>query len=69
MSGFLIRHLCFFGPDKETAGLDFEPGLNVIRGASDTGKSLVAESLDFMFGQQYPIRHIPERDGYDRIRL
>ena len=69
MSGFQLRYLAFFGPDKPPADLSFTPGLNVICGSSETGKSFIVESIDFMLGQQYPVRVIPERDGYDRIRM
>jgi len=43
--------------------------LNVVCGASETGKSFIAESIDFMLGQENPVRDIPERAGYDRTRL
>ena len=69
MSGLLLRYLAFFGPDKPSADLSFAPGLNVICGASETGKSFIVEGIDFMLGQEKPVRDIPERDGYDRIRL
>jgi len=69
MSGLLLRYLAFFGPDKPPADLSFAPGLNVICGASETGKSFIVESIDFMLGQENSVRDIPERDGYDRVRL
>lgn len=69
MSGLLLRYLAYFGPDRPTAALSFEPGLNVICGASETGKSFIVESIDFMLGQESPVRDIPERAGYDRVRL
>ena len=69
MSGLLLGYLAFFGPDKPPADLSFAPGLNVICGASETGKSFIVESIDFMLGQEKPVRDIPERDGYDRIRF
>ena len=69
MSGILLRYLAFFGPDKLPADLSFAPGLNVICGASETGKSFIVETIDFMLGQEKPVRDIPERDGYDRVRL
>lgn len=69
MSGILFRYLAFLGPNKPPAGLPFAPGLNVICGASETGKSFIVETIDFMLGQEHPVRDIPERDGYDRIRL
>jgi uncharacterized protein YoxC len=64
-----LRGISFSGPYKDHAFLEFQTGLNVICGASDTGKSLIVEAIDFLLGAQYPLRHIPERDGYDRARL
>lgn len=69
MSGIRLRYLAYFGPDKPPADLSLTPGLNVICGASETGKSFIVETIDFMLGQENPVRDIPERDGYDRIRL
>jgi hypothetical protein len=69
MSGFWLRYLAYFGPHRPTADLSFQPGLNVICGASETGKSFLVESIDFMLGQEDPVRDIPEREGYDRIRI
>ncbi len=69
MSGIMLRYLAYFGPDRPLAGLSLAPGLNVICGASETGKSFIVETIDFMLGQEGPVRDIPERDGYDRIRL
>jgi len=69
MSGILLRYLAYFGPNNPPAELSFAPGLNVICGASETGKSFIVETIDFMLGQEHPVRDIPERDGYDRIRL
>lgn len=69
MSGIQLQYLAYFGPDKPPADLSLAPGLNVICGASETGKSFIVETIDFMLGQENPVRDIPERDGYDRIRL
>src|SRR5690348_2916422 len=64
-----IRHLAFTGPKKPDTSVRFQRGLNIIYGASDTGKSFVFEAIDFMLGGQGPLRDIPERNGYDRILL
>lgn len=64
-----LRRLCFTGPAKHDAALDFREGLNVIYGASDTGKSFVLEAIAFMFGGSDKLRDIPQRVGYDRIWL
>lgn len=68
-SALSLRQLCFTGPGKEPAVVKFTDGLNVIYGASDTGKSFVLEAIDFMLGGQAQLRDIPERVGYDRIAL
>ena len=64
-----LRHLCFTGPEKPKAKVEFDAGLNVVYGASDTGKSFVVETIDFMLGAKGPLSDIPERVGYDRIFL
>jgi hypothetical protein len=67
--GFRLRFLGFFGPQKSPAMVSFGPGLNVLYGASNTGKSFIVESIDFMLGGKPPLRDIPERVGYDLILL
>lgn len=65
----VLRRLAFDGPEKATAEVTFDRGLNVICGASDTGKSFVAESIDFMLGSKDTPSDIPERVGYDLVSL
>lgn len=69
MSGFELRSLRVTGQGKADAVMTFEPGLNVVSGPSDTGKSYLVEAIDFMLGGQTPPRQIPESVGYDRIHL
>ena len=64
-----LRHLAFTGANKTTAEIEFGAGLNVIYGASETGKSFILESIDFMLGGGEDLRDIPERVGYDRVWL
>ena len=64
-----LKTLAFLGPIKPVASLDFAPGVNVICGASDTGKSFLVEALDFLFGSSKALRDIPERVGYDCARI
>lgn len=68
-SAIQLRKLTLLGPKREPASVDFATGLNVICGASETGKSFIVEALDFMLGGSEPLRDIPERVGYDRVRL
>ena len=46
MTGFQLRKLQITGPDVAVAEIDFGPGLNVVSGASDTGKSYLVETVD-----------------------
>lgn len=62
-----LRKILFKGPKSES-GLKFNSGVNVICGASDTGKSFLAESIDFMLGGS-ELREIPERTQYAEIEL
>jgi hypothetical protein len=64
-----LRGLSFISPHKEPSSLEFQGGLNVVCGASDTGKSFIVEAIDFLLGAKGPLRDIPERVGYDRERL
>ena len=68
-AGFRLRYLCFHGPNRVPATVEFGPGLNLIYGASDTGKSFILDSIDFMLGGKPPLRDLPEREGYDRVLL
>ncbi|MCB1202891.1 MAG: hypothetical protein KDN18_01425 [Verrucomicrobiae bacterium] len=64
-----LRRLRFTGPGVKPAEVTFASGLNIIWGASDTGKSFILASLEFMLGASSPLPDIPERVGYDRIFL
>src|SRR5947207_2668186 len=67
--GLRIRSLSFHGPNRTAVGVQFGAGLNVIYGASNTGKSFIVDTIDFMLGGRGPLRDIPERVGYDKILL
>ncbi|MBR0665432.1 AAA family ATPase [Roseomonas hellenica] len=69
MSGFQLRGLRVTGPGKVDAEIKFAPGLNVISGPSDTGKSYIVETIDFMLGSATSPRQIPESLGYDQAHL
>lgn len=57
-----------FSNSVDKATLNFFSGVNVICGASDTGKSFLAEAIDFMLGGS-TLREIPERSKYGSIEL
>src|SRR4051812_22783762 len=62
-----LRKVVFSGPTR-LAVLGLSSGVNVICGASETGKSFLAESIDFMLGGAN-LRDMPERAGYGEIAL
>ncbi len=62
-----VDQLAYHGPDKPAARLTLKAGLNVICGSSDTGKSFVIDTIDFMLGSSTELRQLPERAGYDRV--
>jgi hypothetical protein len=68
MARIALSHLTFVGIDVEPATIDFGPKLTVIYGASDTGKSFIADSIDFAMGSS-SLRSIRESEPYSHILL
>lgn len=66
-NSFQLRCIEFAGP-VNLSKVNFFEGVNVVCGSSDTGKSFLAESIDFMLGGS-ELRRIDERIKYDRIIL
>lgn len=64
-----FTHLVFVGPEKAPAFIEFESGLNLIYGPSNTGKSSILDAIDFMFGRTRALKELPEHDGYEEIFL
>ncbi len=62
-----LNRIAYTGP-QQLSEFSFRSGINVICGASDTGKSFLAESIDYMLGGS-KLREIPERTQYDKIQL
>ena len=63
-AGFYLSWLKLTGPEVKDAQVSFEPGLNVIWGASETGKSFIFACIDFMLGRSEPPKKIAELRGY-----
>lgn len=66
-AGWHIDLLSFEGKENKKAQLAFTPGLTLIYGASNTGKSLAVKALDFMLGSSQELPNIAERRQYDRL--
>lgn len=67
MKGFYIKKLRVFGETKNSE-VEFELGLNVVTGPSNTGKSFLFECIDYMFGKK-ELKEIEELEGYEYILL
>lgn len=65
--GFFIESLIVRGRGKPDAELSFTDGLNVVAGASDTGKSYALSCIDHAFGASKPPRPIPQASGYETV--
>ncbi len=63
-----LTHLSYAGSGRPTARVDFDDRLTVIYGASDTGKTFIVETLEYMLGGT-SLTMIPEARGYSQILL
>jgi hypothetical protein len=64
-----LRFLRITGPDVPPAEVAFGPGLNVIYGGSNTGKSHIMRLVDFVLGAGRPPEPIAEQARYDFAHL
>ena len=67
--GFVLRKLILTGPTVANAEVRFARGLNVISGPSDTGKTFIAQCIDFVMGSGTAPKEIPEAAQYALIQL
>ena len=68
-SKFFLKRLVLGGNNKKNAILNFEEGLNVIAGASDTGKSFAFDCINYGFGSSNVPALPPEAKGYNSVYL
>lgn len=69
MTGIRLRHLTFTGPSTDPALLEFDDGLNIIYGASNTGKSFTSKAILFMLGVSKSLPETEEIVAYDAAWL
>jgi len=67
--GFFIKKLQLEGTGIETVSVEFKKGLNVIYGPSDTGKTFIYQSIDYMLGSSKIPKSIPEAKDYILCKL
>ena len=68
-SGFFLERLVVSGPELPDAVLEFADGLNVVAGASNTGKSYAFSCIDYALGAGRPPKTIKESAGYHSLLL
>lgn len=68
-SGIRLTKLTLTGAGVPDAEISFTAGLNVISGPSDTGKTFIAQCIDFMLGASERPKEIPEAAAYDLVLL
>ncbi|RWO78286.1 MAG: hypothetical protein EOS18_19030 [Mesorhizobium sp.] len=64
----IIDQLMFTGPERAPVSLQFKSGVNIIWGASNTGKSFARKSIDYLLGGDLPTLP-PEGKGIDNYLL
>lgn len=64
-----LRFLHISGPDVDPATVDFQAGLNVINGSSNTGKSYILRMINYLLGSRDPPEPIVEQALYDMAHL
>lgn len=66
--GLRLSSLRFLGADGKTSSIGFGPRLTTITGPSNTGKSFVLKSIDFVLGKD-TLPAIPQLEGYTSVEL
>lgn len=68
-SRLILKKLILTGNGKQDAVINFHEGLNVIAGASDTGKSFAFECINFILGSSEVPSCPPEAKGYQTVYM
>lgn len=64
---YYIKKIFLTGSGVETSGVDLTPGLNIIYGPSETGKSYITKCIKFMYGKKDS--EIDDTFGFDTIHM
>lgn len=68
MGRFFIRRISAFSSDGRVSSIDFESGVNIISGPSNTGKTMVVGCIDYLFGgSRWPFNPLVE--GYNSVSM
>ena len=64
---YYIKKVVMSGKNVETSSIDLYPGVNILYGSSNTGKSYVAECIDYVMGNEET--RIDDNKGYDNVHV
>lgn len=67
MSDFYIKSVTAKGSGKTDSTVDLRPGLNIIKGRSNTGKTVIIKCIDFCFGSK--LKPFDDSFGYTTIEM
>lgn len=68
-AGFWLTRVRVSGPNVPDAEVSFGRGLNVISGPSNTGKTYIAQCINFALGSSSSPKDIPEAVPYDTVSV
>lgn len=66
--GLYFTKIAVLGTGKQPAEVSFTKGLNIISGASETGKSYIIECINYLLGGKDQPKPIKEAKGYQKIQ-
>ncbi|TYS69709.1 hypothetical protein FZC76_05585 [Sutcliffiella horikoshii] len=69
MANFFIKQIYLTGNNVETSSIQLDKGLNIIYGPSNTGKSYIAECINFLFGSKTKEFRIGNDTGYNCVSM
>ena len=64
---YYIKRITMSGEKVDTSSIDLYPGVNILHGPSNTGKSYAAECIDYMMGSEET--RIDDNKGYNKITI
>lgn len=67
MSKFYIKKVTAKGSGMTNSSIDLQPGLNIIKGRSNTGKAVIIKCINFCFGSKE--KPFDESFGYTTIEI
>ena len=64
---YYIKKITMTGKGVEASSIDLYPGVNILYGSSNTGKSYAAECIDYVMGNEDT--RIDDNKGYENIHV